>query len=152
MRGFTLIETIVYLALFSILFTGVLVSSYTFFRGAENVSARVVKENEIAFVVRKMATLLASASAVTSPSSGTSGSTLTFSTYSGDSYTFTIASDAATLQKNSTTPVVLTAERVKFTNFSVSHTAATGGFPRYIEYSFTVEGETFGPIRKYFTF
>jgi Tfp pilus assembly protein PilE len=150
--GFTLIETIIYVALFSILFTGILVSSYSFFIGAQQISAQVVKENESAFVARKIAALLQSANAITAPSSGNSGTSLTFSTYAGDTYSFTTSADAITLSKNGGTPAVLSADRVVFSSFSATHTAAFGGVPRKIEYSFMVDGNTFGPIRTYLTF
>lgn len=152
MRGFTLLETLIYLTLFTILFIGIIGSSVGFFTGAEQVSALVVKENESAFVVRKINTLLNSANAIVSPTSGNGGSILTFTTYAGDEYTITTTNGALTLKKNNNPASILTAERVSFSNFSTKHTPQTGGLPRFFEYSFNVNGEVFGPIRIYVTF
>ena len=152
MRGFTLLETIIYLALFSILFTGVLASAHSFFRGAELLSRRVVSENESAFVVRKLGTLLNSASALSIPSAGNASRAVGFSTYDGGAYTFTVL-DGMVMYATGTNPLIpLTAERVEVILFSATHTAPVGTSPRFLDYSFVVEGETIGPIRMYFTF
>ena len=150
--GFTLLETIIYLALFVLLFTGVLASTYTFFSGAENISAVIVQENESAFVVQKMTSLLTSASAVSQPSMGNTGSVVTFTTYGGTQYSFALDGSAITYATNGGGAEPLTAERTTFSNFTATHIQATSKLPRYLEYSFMVNGETVGPIRTYFTF
>ena len=141
-----------YLALFSILFTGVLLSSYTFLTGTQHITAKVVQENESAFVARKISALLLSANAIILPNSGTHTGVLTFSTYSGGVYTVTATRGMLTLTTNGARAVPLTAERVVFSNFSATHTAPVGTLPRFLEYSFTVNGEVFGPIGTYVTF
>lgn len=151
-RGFTLLETVIYLALFSILFTGILVSSHSFFRGAELMSALLVRENETAFVVRKIGTLLNSAKEITSPVSGSASSTLIFSTYDGGEYTFTIK-DEKMMYASGTNPFIpLTADRVVVTSFTATLSPKIGVSPLFLDYSFAVEGEVVGLIRTYFTF
>lgn len=150
--GFTLLETIIYVALFTLLFTGVLASSYSFFTGAEYISAMVVQENESAFVVQKMTSLLTSANAISQPSSGNTGSVVTFTTYEGAQYTFALDSGAITYGTNGGVAEPLTAERTTFSNFTAAHTPATSKLPRYLEYSFIVNGKQVGPLRTYFTF
>ncbi len=150
--GFTLLETIIYLALFSILFTGILVSAHSFFRGAEILSRRILSENESAFVVRKIGVHLNSASALSSPTAGGVSSTIRFSTYDGEVHTFSIV-DGMMVYASGTSPFLpLTIGRVKITSLSARHEAPSGGSPRFLEYSFVVDGETVGPVRMYFTF
>ncbi|MFM2381986.1 MAG: hypothetical protein RLZZ76_753 [Candidatus Parcubacteria bacterium] len=151
-QGFTLLETIIYLALFSILLTGVLISSYSFFRGAERMTLYVLQDNEAAFVIRKIGTQLNSASAITVPSSGAASSSIRFSTYDGSEHTFA-AVDGSIAYATATGPFLpLNAERVKVSAFSATHTAPTSLSPRFLEYSFVIDGEVVGPIRTYFTF
>jgi prepilin-type N-terminal cleavage/methylation domain-containing protein len=151
-KGFTLIETIIYLALFSILFTGVLVSAYSFFRGAEILSRDIVRENEVAFVTRKIAVLLNSADTLIVPAVGTASSTLQFSTYDGLTHTFLIDSGKVLYATGTNARVPLNTERVVFSAFTATHTAPTGDVPRFIEYGVGADGEVVGPLRTYFTF
>lgn len=68
-RGFTLVETLLYIALFGILLTGVVMSAYPLITGADKLSVNVVEESEASFVFQKIEWALSSASAVSSPSS-----------------------------------------------------------------------------------
>ena len=152
-RGFTLIETIIYVALFALLFSGMLASIWPFLQGAESISTKVVVESEATFAIQKINALLASSTAfITTPSAGTSGNILTLTAYTGDTYTVSTSSTTFMVQKNAGTAVPFTAERLSVSNFSVRHVAPSGGFPRFIEYSFTASSVVYGPIRKYFTF
>lgn len=152
-RGFTLIETIIYVALFSMLISGLLGSMWPFLRGAENTSAKVVVEGESAFAIRKINIVLASSTKViTTPSAGNSGNVLTVTEYNDDTFTITTTGNAFTVQKNSGAAVPFTADRVSVTAFTAKHVAPAAGLPRFVEYSFTLGGVSYGPIRKYFTF
>lgn len=53
-RGFTLVETLIYIALFGIILTGVITSAYPLITGAEKLSQRVVEESEAAFIFSKI--------------------------------------------------------------------------------------------------
>lgn len=152
-HGFTLLETIIYMALFGLLLSGLLASMWPFLRGADMVSAKVVVESESAFAIRKINTILASSTAaITMPVSGNSGNVLTLTAYNGDTFTIATSGRAFTVQKNAGTAVPFTADRVDVTMFTVKQVAPANGFPRFIEYSFILGGVPYGPIRKYFIF
>lgn len=156
-QGFTLIETIIYVALFSVLISGLFGSMWPFLRGAENTSAKVVAESESAFAIRKINTILASSTAsITTPAAGNSGNVLTVSEYNGDTFTIATSGNAFTVQKTSGgvggAIVPFTADLVSVTAFTAKHVAPAAGLPRFVEYSFTLGGVAYGPIRKYFTF
>ena len=53
-RGFTLIEVIIYLALFAILMAGTLASSFTLFESGGHNTARALLAEEGSFVITKM--------------------------------------------------------------------------------------------------
>ena len=157
MRGFTLIETIIYVGLFGILFAGVIGSTYPLFKSAEQLTAKVIDDGEGIFAAQKISMLLASSTcAINTPSAGNTGTILTVATYSGstcvggNTYSVTQNGGTLSLQKNSGVITPLTTARVTIANFSVKHVAPNAGIPRYIEYSFTTDNATTGPIRKYF--
>lgn len=152
-RGFTLIETIIYVALYALLLSGLLSSMWPFLSGAASVNAKVVVEGESAFAIRKINTILASSTAsITTPTAGLAGNVLTVTEYNGDTFTVATSGNAFTVQKNSGALVPFSADRVVVSLFVVKHVAPTNGLPRYVEYSFTLGGVSYGPIRKYFTF
>ena len=156
MRGFTLIETIIYVGLFGILFAGVIGSTYPLFKSAEQLTAKVIDDGEGIFAAQKISMLLASStSAICAPSAGATGNTLTIAPYGstcavGNTYTVTQNGGTLSLQKSGGVITPLTTARVTIANFSVKHVTPTAGVPRYIEYSFTTDNATTGPIRKYF--
>ena len=150
-RGFSLLETIIYVALFGILMAGILGSVYPLLTGSERTSARVIREGESAFIIRKINTVLSSATAVTTPTAGNSGGTLVVAS-STDSFTFAQSGTSITYRENGGTILPLTNDRVLIMNFSATHTAPTNGIPRYVEYTFIANGTTTGPVRKYLSF
>ncbi len=70
-KGFTLLETIIYLALFSVLMSGALVTVYTLLQsGTQNLGGASI-QSEGLFVNRKLTWALSGATAVTVPDSHT---------------------------------------------------------------------------------
>lgn len=54
-KGFTLIETLLYIALFSIILTGIIVISFQIIEGSEKTRQKVIIEEEANFLMRKFA-------------------------------------------------------------------------------------------------
>lgn len=69
MRGFTLIETIVYLALFSILMGGAVVAAFNIFEGAGRQATRTMLEEEGNFLIAKINWAVSGAQSVNEPGS-----------------------------------------------------------------------------------
>jgi prepilin-type N-terminal cleavage/methylation domain-containing protein len=70
-KGFTLLETIIYLALFSVLMSGALVAVYTLLQsGTQNLNATSIQA-EGTFINRKLSWALSGATAVTAPNTYT---------------------------------------------------------------------------------
>jgi len=150
-NGFSLLETIIYVALFGILMAGILVSVYPLLAGSERNSAHAIREGESAFIIRKINISLSSATAIASPTVGSSGSELIVAS-STDSFTFAQNGTSITYQENAGAVQPLNNDRVQITDFSATHTAPTNGIPRYIEYAFFANGTPTGPVRKYLSF
>jgi type II secretory pathway pseudopilin PulG len=168
-NGFTLIETVIYIGLFSIIFTGIFVSIYPIFTGAERLTKNVATEGETAFILAKIdyalsSTMIDSNGSITSPAAGASGSTLVLSYGGTEKYRFAGSTSSTycvsplickviTLDKNhSSDAVPLNTQRVQIENFSVTHVAPSGGAPRYVDISFTANSKPVGPIRYYLHF
>lgn len=149
--GFTLIETIIYVGLFGIMFTGIFVSIYPFFTGAERLTRNVAAEGETAFILAKIQYALTSTTTkILSPAEGDTDNKLIIADSSNNPlFTFTQGTsttgycppprttcgrlDFATSTNATTT---LSAERVAIDNFTVVHHKDVGE-PHYLEISFT---------------
>ena len=71
-KGFTIIELVIYLALFSIMLGGLIVTVFQLMESAGNLTSKDAVQEEINFVLKKMDWALADASGINSPLSGTS--------------------------------------------------------------------------------
>lgn len=169
MRGFTLIETIIYVALFGILMMGMIVSLRPILTGAERMNEKVMIENEVTLVSRTITSLIPqidpSLGAV-SPGTGATANYVSFSTYKSSpaaptiTYWFTVQGGAVQGGvKAGSAPVAtstMTASRVHFDSMSAKRVAPSGGTPGYIELSYVITGAgtttTYGPIRSYLDF
>jgi type II secretory pathway pseudopilin PulG len=167
-HGFTLIETIIYLALFSIIFTGIFVSVYPIFSSADRLTKNIAIESESMFIVSKINYALndaitSSGGTITSPAAGSNGSTLVLSSGGTEKYRFAMDTSGTfctgpllcqmlTISKTGGTAVPLNASRINITNFSVSHVAPSGGAARYLDVSFDANGVHIGPVRYYVKF
>jgi type II secretory pathway pseudopilin PulG len=167
-RGFTLLETIIYVGLFGIMFTGIFISIYPFFTGAERLSRNIATEGETAFVLNKIHYALAqgitsSADVVTTPAEGATADKLIITQGASEHFRFEedltntfctppLICKMLVYSENGTTTKPLNAERVLIENFSVTHTAPNGDTPRYLDISFTANGVPVGPVRYYLHF
>jgi type II secretory pathway pseudopilin PulG len=167
-RGFTLMETIVYIGLFGIMFTGIFVSTYPLFTSAERLTQNIAIEGESAFILSKIRYVLShavtsSAVTVTSPSPNTSADTLVIEDAGGELFHFALDTSLAfctplytctmlTLSEDEGDALPLNAQRVRIENFTVYHGAPSGGAPRYLDVSFEANDVLIGPVRYYLHF
>lgn len=80
-RGFTLIETLVYLALYSIIMTGALVSVYAIFNSSARNQTKAMVQEEGSFLVGKIDWALHGAADISLPADNTLGNTLSVTKY-----------------------------------------------------------------------
>jgi hypothetical protein len=132
-RGFTLIEAVIYLALFSILIGGAVVAAWSLFDAATRAGTRTMLSEETDFLLSKIDWTLASAEEVTLPGRNSSGTTLNVAKW--DSATPAIMS-----WSGGDKDLFLDGERLNNTNVSVEsalfrHVAdqGAGTSPEYVE-------------------
>ncbi len=91
-KGFTVIEVIIYIALFSLLIGTAFTAAYQLIDGSGKLSTKNTTQEEGNFVMRKLDWALTGVATITTPASGNS-STLVVTKYDGD---------VITIQKNGT--------------------------------------------------
>jgi type II secretory pathway pseudopilin PulG len=168
MRGFTLVETIIYIGLFGLLFSGIFASMYPIFTNAEKLTKNIATEGEVAFILTKFHYALANAltddsRTISTPSEGTTDDALVL--MNGATELFRFEEDLSnvfctpprscgfiTYGENGDDPTPLNAERIYIKDFQVTHIAPSGDTPRYLDVSFTANEVEIGPIRYYVHF
>jgi type II secretory pathway pseudopilin PulG len=167
--GFTLIETIIYIGLFGIIFSGIFSSMYPIFTNASRLTSHVAAEGETAFIIAKInyalkASITDSQSSITSPAENTNGHSLILSHHGDVKFIFAenetndyciapLTCHTLTLKENESGQALpLNTQRVTIENFTVTHVAPSGGMPRYLDITFTANGIPMGPIRYYLHF
>jgi prepilin-type N-terminal cleavage/methylation domain-containing protein len=146
-RGFTLIETIMYLAIFGILMSGAIVAAYSLLEGGgRNVTAIQIQE-EGTFLNRKLNYVLTGATA--EDLNVSEGGTKLKVKRLDLEQTITLAGNgtSVTLQRDGGAPLELTSGRYEVTGpasgamFTI--VPASGGKPSSVTTSFRVEGKPF---------
>ncbi|QQR65038.1 type II secretion system protein [Candidatus Kaiserbacteria bacterium] len=167
-NGFTLIETIIYVGLFGIICSGIFVSIYPFFTGAERLSRNITNEDESSFILAKIRyalinTITTPQGVITTPGEGETSDTLVLEQDRHVAYIFTLDTGNAfctpplicsqvTLMDHGKDPLPLNASRVTIDNITFTHHAPVGDAPRSLEVSFRVGDIPVGPIRYYLHF
>ena len=146
-RGFTLIETIIYIALFAVLMSGAMMGAYNLLEGGGRNKTAIGIQEEGTFMNRKVNWALTGASAVSASADGT---TLTITRPDlGAQSPLVIVSNGATMMiaRGTSAAVTLNSERFAVANplsgkiFVVQ--PAAGGKPPAVTVSFTIRGQPF---------
>lgn len=137
-KGFTLIEAIVYLALFSILIGGGVVAAYSLFDAVTRAGTRTMLQEETDFLLSKIDWTLSGAEAVTVPAAGAKGGALTVVKWSapgGNPVIIAKNGDNLTLSEGGGVATPLNNTNVSVTGISFSHVAdpGVGTVPQYVE-------------------
>ena len=90
-RGFTLIETLVYLALFALMVGGIVACAYVLFASSDRNQTVAMLEEEKNFITSKIQWILGSAHTIQSPSAGSSGLMLVAELFDGTERTIGLA-------------------------------------------------------------
>lgn len=134
-RGFTLIETIIYLALFTIIVGGGMVATYQVIEGTVASYNYLVLQEEANFLFRKINWALTGSTVITVNSSALIVSKLISGMYT--QLTFAPDGTAITLQRTGA-PVALNSDSIFVSNLVFSDIPAAGAKPRGITTSFTL--------------
>lgn len=146
-HGFTLIEVLIYLALFSILMGGAVVAAYHLFDSSTKTGTRTMLQEERDFMMSKIDWVLGGAKAVTAPSAGVIGSSLTvvkWDTTLGDPMTVAVSGGNLVLTRGTNLPVLLNNTNTTVSNISFSHIkdSGDGTVPEAVETVLTLSALT----------
>ena len=111
-RGFTLIETIVYIALLGLLMAGVLGSVYQLLEGGASLNTKTTVQDEGNFVLRKIDWALTGALTVFIPNA----SELSITKYDGTTVDIQLSAGAVLMQANGTALLPITTGNVVVSN------------------------------------
>ncbi|HEY5383091.1 MAG TPA: prepilin-type N-terminal cleavage/methylation domain-containing protein [Candidatus Paceibacterota bacterium] len=144
-NGFTLIEVIIYLALFAILMAGALTASFNLVESGGRDASRALLAEEGSFVIAKVQWALSGATLITVPSVGGSSSVLSVARVSGrDSNGISVS--LPTVAAVTVDPSELVGGTVMLTSVSFYHAAGsgTGINPESLGVRFTLSTHTRG--------
>ena len=139
MRAFTLIETIIYIALFGFIMGSVLLSVYAMVQSGDQFANRNAASDEGMFVMAKLDWALRSLGSVTTPSSGY-GTSLSVTRSDGTQVDVRLSSGVIEMRINSGSYLPLTTSNVKVTSLGFS---TISGSPTGVEASTTIQGMSF---------
>ncbi len=143
MRGITLFETLLYIALFSLLMGGAMEAAYHLSRSAGGTDAALVPEEEGDFVVRKMDAVFANMSAVSVPNTHE----VVVTNYDGDRTDIQLAGGAILMQENNAPLMALTTENVRASDLVFTYLPSHGSAPAGIAGTTTINGIDFAITR-----
>lgn len=149
MRGFTLIEAIIYIALLGLIMSGAVVVSYQLLTNSQGLDVKNAAGEEGNFTLRKLDWALSNVAVINVPSAGGWGNSLSLIRYDGTSVDMRLVSGAIQMRENSGSYASTTTSNVKISSLSFHHIPASGTGPEGLEASTTINGLTFS-IQRYF--
>ena len=150
--GFTLIETLIYLALFAIIIGGTVVVTYDIIAGSDNTQIKVVISEEGNFLLRKIDWALTGVASIDSPAAGASGVALSVTKLGlpagQNPLVFDLNSGNLRLKRGAGSAMALNSSNATVSNLVFAHLAAIGQRPEAVKASFKLNGQPF-EITKY---
>ncbi|KKR70308.1 MAG: hypothetical protein UU13_C0008G0004 [Candidatus Nomurabacteria bacterium GW2011_GWB1_40_7] len=148
-KGFTLIEVIIYTALFSLLIGTAFVSAFQLIDGSGKLSAKTVTEAEGNFVLRKINWALTGVKTITTPSIGTAHN-LVVTKYDNNQIDIQLVGTKIEIREsdNGNAFIPITTDNVEVSSLDFEYIPASGSGPAGIAATAIMNGTTF-TITKY---
>ena len=147
-KGFTLIEVLVYLALFAILMGGMVIMAYNIFESSDRDQTKVLMQGEGDFLVSKINWALTGVKAMVTPLD-TSGSILTVNKWIDSGVATTvdirISGTDMVISRGGGVPIVLNNSNVQIENLLFTHNY-NGANQEDVQASFTVISKTMNGV------
>ncbi len=144
-RGFTLIEVIIYLALFGLLIGGAVIAAYNVFESSGRGSTHAILQQEGDFIAAKISWALSGARAIASPAITTApcsalSSSLSVTKWDASVGTVTIAHSGSnvTISRGGAAAVPINSSEVEVSTLSIQHCWQGGAAPESVTSKFTV--------------
>ena len=140
-RGVTLIETLIYLALFAVIMSGLMASAYMLYAGADQSQTKAMLQEEENFIIGKIAYAMSQAQAICNPAPGFPGGTLSisFDAVCGGNHDITIAKSGGDVEWGVD---ALNNSNVTIDNLVFTRTYAGGANPDKLEIALTASALT----------
>ncbi|KKW40295.1 hypothetical protein A3I46_03015 [Candidatus Kaiserbacteria bacterium RIFCSPLOWO2_02_FULL_54_13] len=143
-RGFTLIEAVIYIGLFSLLMVGAITTVYELLQGSAATSAKTMVQDEGNFVLRKISWALSSAASFSIPDSRE----LVVIQQSGSTVDIKLEGAKVAIRESWAYFLPLTTENVAVSDLVFEEIPASGGAPAGVRATTTINGLDFA-ITKY---
>ena len=149
-RGFTLIETIIYLALYALIMTGVLVSVYGIFGSASRNQTKAMVQEEGSYLTGKIDWALTGVQTISAPVANDSGDTLTVTKYDtsvGNPIIISVSAGNVTIKRGAAAARVINNSNTRIScpvGGCFTHVAASGDGinPESLAASFVISATT----------
>jgi len=149
--GFTLIETIIYIALLSFIMTGSLLAAHNIIESSRKLEAKVVANTEGEFILKKIDWALNGAQTIYAPASGATGTLLSVDkpslSASENPLVFYASSSAVEMTRGSNPANLLSTENAKIGDLIFEHIPPDAEKPRAIKVTFTLSDLAFEMTR-----
>ncbi|MFH1346921.1 MAG: prepilin-type N-terminal cleavage/methylation domain-containing protein [Spirochaetota bacterium] len=148
MRGFTLIEILIYSALTSIIIGGSLVAVYQIIESSDGIYDKIVIEQEANFLLQKIKWTLTGATTINVPPIGATSSTLSVNkaNFSDNPIIIDLNSNNLRLKRGLNERNILNSQNIAVNDVIFEHQAADGNLPEAIKINFTVNSKLFNTI------
>ena len=138
--GFTLIETLIYAGLISVIIGFSLIVTYQIIDSSEKLNKKILVEEEANFLLRKIEWALTGLETINSPLPNATSSILSVNkiNFSGNPLVFDLDSSNLRLKRGLAVPVILNNENVIVSNLIFKHLAMDGNKPAGIKTNFNI--------------
>ena len=145
MKGFTLIEVLIYVALISIIIGGSLTVVYQILETNSGVYNKIIIEQEANFLLQKIRWTMTGVSTINSPGVGATSSSLSVNkiNFSENPVIVDLSSSTARMKRGSGQPAVLNSQNVVVENLVFQHLASSSSIPEAIKINITVSKKAF---------
>ena len=147
-KGFTLMETMIYIALFGIILSGAVVGTYNLLEGGDRNILTTGIQEEGTFLNRKVSWALTGATAVSVSGGGTILNITRPDLGAQSPLVISGTGSTMTIKRGSGVAVDLNSDRFKIANVNFTYIASVNGRPPSVGTAFFVAGKAFN-FRKY---
>ena len=145
LKGFTLIEVLIYIGLFGVLVGGAVTAAFSILESDGRTQVKALMQQEGDFVVAKINWTMSGAKNVNAPAVNATGSSLSvgkWDTSTGDPIVITFTDPNVTIARGAAAPEMLNSADVTVSSFVVRHEYLGGSNPESVTVSFTLHGRT----------
>ena len=147
-KGFTLIETVIYIAFFSVIIGGLLGITFQIIAATDQINRKIIVQQEANFILKKIEWALSGATSITEPAIVNPATTITGNALTVTKYNFTsnpirfsVSGTDLQIATGAGLPLPLNSSNIQLSNFTVTHNLV--GVKETVVIGFQIGGEHF---------